>query len=376
MLPPFRLERHFARWEFQARHHLTASDAETITLDELLSLGSDDDRRDFHGLRLGYTEPSGAPELRAAIAATYENRSPDDIHCFAGAEEGIFATLSALLDRDCHAIVVLPTYQSLETVPASIGAVTGVMLDPAQGWLLDVDRVAAALRPNTRAVIINFPNNPTGALPSAEVLSELVRLCDRHGIYLFSDEAYRPLGPLGGRQLPQVADLYERGISLGVMSKAYGLPGLRIGWIATPDRRVLKAAGDLKHYLSICNASTSERLAIIALRARAELLRRNCAIVSESIALWDDFFARWPHLFEWSPPTAGCVCYPRYLGADGVEAFARELVETAGVLVLPASIFASSFGELPADRFRIGAGRLGLGQGLREFERFLQQRSA
>ena len=376
MLPDFRLETHFAVWEFKARHHLTASDAESVTLGELLSFGTEKDRDDFMSMRLGYTETSGAPELRYEIANTYDVREADDLLCFAGAEEGIYATFTTLLEANDHTIVVVPAYQSLESVPRSICRTTSIPLELKNEWVLDIGRVEDAIRPETKAIAINFPHNPTGALLPDADLHQLIDICRRRGIWLFSDEAYRPLGPIGGRQSPQVADLYERGISLGVMSKAYGLPGLRIGWISCADRDLLKRVEKTKYYLSICNSGPSERLAMIALRARDRILERNGRIVSDGIEQWTDFFSRHEELFEWIPPVAGCVAYPRFKGAEGIEIFAAKLVDEAGVLVLPASIYASPTGQLHAEHFRVGAGRLGLTEGLRAFDQFLADRKA
>jgi len=371
VLPDFRLEVHFAKWEFAARHHLTASDAQSLALPQLVALADAADRAALDNVWLGYTETRGAPDLRAAIAATYDCRSNEEILCFAGAEEGIYAAMRALLNPDDHAIVVTPNYQAVETVPLAICAVTGVPLDPTDGWSLDLDRVAAAIRPGTKLVSINFPHNPTGKILERDRFDALVALCRRHGLWLFSDEVYRPLGPEGTVHLPQAADVYERGISLGVMSKAYGLPGLRIGWIACADRELLAQLERYKHYLSICNAAPSERLAVIALKARDTILARNRRLVTENLALLDAFFADHPDLFDWMRPDGGCVAYPRYRGADGVEAFARSLVEEAGVLVLPSSIYRSDLNETAPDRFRIGFGRSGLGDGLVAFRAHL-----
>lgn len=357
LLPDFRLETHFSKWEFAARHHMTASDAESMTMADLLALASAEDRSAFDALWLGYTETHGAPDLRAAIASTYDARQPDDILCFAGAEEGIYIACHALLSAGDHAIVLTPNYQSAETVPLSICAVTGVPLDPDAGWDLDLDRLAAAIRPNTKLISINFPNNPTGAILTRERFDGLVALCRKHGIWLFSDEVYRGLGPDPDRHLPQAADVYERGVSLNVMSKAYGLPGLRIGWIAAQDRALLAAMERMKHYLSICNSGPSERLALIALKARQTILDRNNARVRTNLVMLEAFLAEHPGLFDWRRPDGGCVAYPRYLGGEGVEAFTHDLVETSGVLLLPASLFRSELGATPTDRFRIGYGR-------------------
>lgn len=372
-LPDFRLETYFSRWEFAARYHLTASDAESLRVDELLALAEPADRDAFSSLHLGYTQTYGAPALREAIAALYDTRGADDILCFAGAEEGIYIAMRVLLGSDDHAIVITPNYQSAETVPLAICEVTGVALDPDDGWSLDIDRVAAAIRPNTRVISINFPHNPTGKILERDRYDALVALCRHHGIWLFSDEVYRPLGPPGTEHLPQAADLYERGISLGVMSKAYGLPGLRIGWIACADRALLQKMERYKHYLSICNAGPSEQLALIALKARATILERNRRIVGENLTVLDAFFARWPEHFAWYRPDGGCVAYPRYLGPGSVEAFAADLVEQAGVLLLPAEHYRSELAPTPADRFRIGFGRADCAEAVDALDNYLRR---
>ncbi|KRS12588.1 aminotransferase [Roseovarius atlanticus] len=370
-LPDFRLETHFAKWEFKARHHMTASDAESMSLPELLAMASPEDREGFENMWLGYTETFGAPDLRAAIAATYADQSADNILCFAGASEGIFAANTVLLDADSHAIVVTPNYQSHESLPLAICEATGVPLDPYDNWSLDIDRVREAIRPNTRLLTINFPHNPTGAILPRDRYDALITLCRQHGIWILHDEIFNGLGPSDADHLPFIADVYERGLSLGVMSKSYGLPGLRVGWIACQDREVLSRMERMKHYLSICNSGPSERLALIALKNRAKILARNCAIVDENLPKWDAFFARHPDLFEWQRPDGACMGFPRYLGTDGVEEFARKLVEQAGVLLLPSTIYRSDLGPTPIDRFRLGFGRRGLDDGLAAMEAHL-----
>ncbi len=363
-LPDFRLETHFAKWEFSARHHMTASDAESVSLRDLLAMASPAERESFEGMWLGYTETWGAPDLRATIAQTYAGQDAANVLCFAGASEGIFAANTVLLDRDSHAIVVTPNYQSHETLPSAICSATGVPLDPDDGWSLDIDRVAAAIRPNTKLVTINFPHNPTGAILPLDRYEALIALCRKHGIWILHDEIFNGLGPTGTKHLPYIADLYERGLSLGVMSKSYGLPGLRIGWIAAQDADTLSKMERLKHYLSICNSGPSERLATIALTHRAALLARNCALIDENLPKWEAFFGRYPDLFEWRRPDGSCMAFPRYKGAEGVEEFCRALVEESGVLLLPSTIYRSDLGPTPTDRFRLGFGRTGLDDGL------------
>jgi aspartate/methionine/tyrosine aminotransferase len=157
------------------------------------------------------------------------------------------------------------------------------------------------------------------------------------------------------------------------MSKAYGLPGLRIGWIASRDHALLERMEKMKHYLSICNARPSEVLAGIALKARETIFARNRALCAENIGKLDSFFAEYPHLYEWTAPDGGCVAFARYRGADGVEEHCRRLVEEKGVLLLPSSLYASDLLPVPADRFRVGIGRKNIDAGLAAWREFLEE---
>ncbi|MFC0434797.1 aminotransferase class I/II-fold pyridoxal phosphate-dependent enzyme [Kutzneria buriramensis] len=372
-LPDFRLETYFSTWEFTARYHLTASDAQTVSLADLLAMADDDGRRRWESLSLGYTETRGLPALREEIAATYEQVAPEDVLCFAGAEEAIYLAMQVLLTPSDHAVVLTPNYQAAETIPLALCEVTGVPLREDDGWALDVDAVEAALRPNTRLVSVNFPNNPTGAVPDVESWARLIALCDERGITLFSDEVYRGL-ELDRPSLPQAADLSATALSLNVMSKAYGLPGLRIGWIACRDRSLLDRLERAKHYTSICNSAPSEVLALIGLRARDRLLARNRDIAAANLPLFEAFFGRRPDLFDWERPQGGCVCFPRYLGADGVEAMCADLVKEVGVLLLPSSIYRSELTATPTDRFRVGVGRTGPEEALDRWAGWLARR--
>lgn len=369
----FELETYFSKWEFTAKYHLTASDAESMTLRELLDLANVPVPGPLDDLWLGYTETMGAPDLRRAIAATYNQMSAENILCFAGAEEGVYTAMRVLLDRDDHAIVVVPNYQAAETIPLDICAATGVVLDPENEWRLDLDEIRRAIQPNTRLLSINFPNNPTGAILPIDDYGELVSLCREFGLYLFSDEVFRLLELDETRRIPQAADVYEKGLSLNVLSKAYGLPGLRIGWIATQDKDLLLRLERYKHYLSISNSAPSERLAVIALGVRDKILDRNRALLRRNLGKLDAFFGDYPTLFDWSHPDGSCVAFPRYTGEGGVEAFCASLVEESGVLLLPASVYRSELMKTPSDRFRIGFGRRNVDAGLAAFREFLER---
>lgn len=356
-LPEFRLEAYFSRWEFRARYNLAASDAETWSVTELLELASPSERRAWETLRLGYTQTFGDPALREELASTYHDVTPSAILCFTGGEEALYAAFHSILSSRDHAVVVVPCYQSAEEVPSSICRTTGVALKPERGWKLDIDELRDAIRPETRLLAINFPNNPTGASITPAELNAIVDIARERNLYLLSDEAYRGLERAEPGPLRQVADLYERGLSLGVLSKAYGLPGLRVGWIACRDSALLQRLERFKHYLSICGAAPSEVLARIAIRERERLWARNVALLRRNLEHAAAFFSAFTDLFEWQPPDAGCVAFPKYLGEDGADAFCARAVETAGVLLLPGSLFHSNLTRVPVNRFRIGLGR-------------------
>jgi aspartate/methionine/tyrosine aminotransferase len=367
----FELERYFARWEFAVEHLLCASDVEGYPMAELLALADDEARGLWEGLRLGYTESSGHPLLRAEIAALYEHVSPDDVLVFAGAEEAIFCLLSTTLGAGDHAIVTWPGYQSLYEVARANGAeVTLHELHESDGWALDVDRIRAAIRPETRLVVVNGPHNPTGMLPAHAEWQVLTELCAEAGVQLLSDEVYRFLEFDAADRLTAGADALERGVSLGVMSKSFAMAGLRIGWLASRDRELLGRAAALKDYTTICSSAPAEILAIVALRAREAVLDRSRAIVAANLPLLDRFFAERSSWFSWVRPRAGSVAFPR-LTVPGlsIDEFAAELVEAEGVLLLPGSRFG-----VAGEHFRIGFGRTDLPVALAGLESFANRR--
>lgn len=363
----FALERYFARWEFAVRHVLCASDVESYRLSDLLALADDDARRRWDNLQLGYTESLGLPALRDEIAALYTTVARDDVITFAGAEEAVFLAMHAALSPGDHVVVEWPAYQSLHEVARSIGAqVTLVPLDPAT-WSLDVDAVAAAMRPNTRMIVVNSPHSPTGSQLHPAQLERLISIAELHGATLFSDEVYRFLEHSAPALAPAV-DRSPRALSLGVMSKAFGLAGLRIGWIATHDRELYRRLVSLKDYTTICSAAPSEVLALIGLRNRERVLARSLGIIRSNLAVLDEFMARHEDAFDWVRPCAGSVCFPRLAGGD-IDRFAAELVEAEGVLLLPASQFGYA-----GNHFRLGYGRADMPEALARLEQFVARR--
>ena len=364
---PFRLERYFAEHEFSTPYLLCCSDCESIPIKDLLAMEPGAQER-FLAVRLGYTESLGSPDLRRAIASLYTQASPADILVHAGAEEAIFNCMHATLEPGDRVIVHAPYYQSLGEVARSIGAeVIEWQGSPGRAWAPDLDFLRSALTDRTRMVVVNFPHNPTGFLPDSGFLAELSQLSDRHGFIVFSDEVYRGLELDPAERLPAMADINERAVSLGVMSKVYGLAGLRIGWICTRNEHLFREMAAFKDYTTICNSAPSEFLATLALGHGDALIARNMAIIRANLTLLEAFFAAHTDLFEWQAPKAGPIAFPRYLGPS-VERFCRDLVVQAGVLLLPGTLYQEDL-----DCFRIGFGRLNMPTCLEKLEEFLNR---
>jgi aspartate/methionine/tyrosine aminotransferase len=371
-LAEFALERFFARWEFKAEMLLCASDVEGWPMAELLALADEDGRRRWDGLRLGYTESPGLPELRAEIASLHETVEPDDVLVFSGAEEAIFALHNVLLGPGDHAIVVRPAYQSLAEVARAAGAeVTRIDLRESNRWRLDLGEVKAALRPETRLILVNEPHNPTGSLSDRATFDGLVELAADAGVRLIVDEVYRFLEFDPADRLPAGADAAANGVSIGVMSKSFALAGLRIGWLATRDRELMTRLAAFKDYTTICNSGPSEVLALIALRAKDRVLERNRAIVTGNVASLDEFFERCAGIFDWVRPRGGSIGFPRLVPDVPIDEFAEDLLERTGVLLAPGKVFGTS-----GNYFRIGYGRQNMPEALARLEAYSTERFA
>ncbi|HEX3457895.1 MAG TPA: aminotransferase class I/II-fold pyridoxal phosphate-dependent enzyme [Candidatus Baltobacteraceae bacterium] len=363
-LEPFELERFFARYEFSTRHVLCPSGPESMPVHDLLAFEPDAAQR-LAQLRLGYVESRGTAELRLAIAALYAHGDADQVLVHAGSEEPIFTFMHAALEPGDHIVVQFPAYQSHYSIAESIGA-------SITRWDSDLDRegvpgVAALeglLRPETRAIVVTTPNNPTGYSLSRAEFEAVVELARSRGLWLFCDEVYCGTEREAER-LPAACDVYDRGVSLGGMAKAYGLAGLRIGWVSASQRPLLDRMATIKDYLTICSSAPSEFLAALALRHDAGLTERVRGICVHNLDLLDEFFARRAELFRWARPRAGTTAFPRYLGSEGSAAFCRRVVEEAGVLLLPSTTF-----DAGDAHFRIGYGRANLPEALAALDAF------
>jgi aspartate/methionine/tyrosine aminotransferase len=368
-IPTFALERHFAKHEFSARYLLSCSDCEALSLAELLAMADAESVKMWEGLRLGYTESQGHPSLRAAIAELYEGIEADDVLVMVP-EEGIFLLMNALLEPGDHVVCTFPGYQSLYEVARAIGCELSMWEpDETRGWHFDLARFEEMLRPDTKLVVVNTPHNPTGAVMTGEDFESVVTLVRGRGAHLLSDEMYRFLEIEPASTLPSACELYEHACSLFGLSKTFGLPGLRVGWIVSKDHAVLGQMAALKDYTTICGSAPSEILAIIALRSRTAIIEAQLRRLRSNLAVLDEFFDEFQDCLDWVRPVGGSVCFPRLLVDRDASVFCDELIEQTGIMLVPSTVF--GFGER---HVRIGFGRNDLPEVIECFADYLADR--
>lgn len=219
-------------------------------------------------------------------------------------------------------------------------------------------------------VVVNFPHNPTGFLPSSEFIHALSALSEQHGFIIFSDEVYRGLELDSSDRLPAAADINDRAVSLGVMSKTFGLAGLRIGWVATRNTRIFNEMSAFKDYTTICNSAPSEFLATLALQNAGIIAQRNIQIIHNNLDHLDRFFAGHADLFQWYRPKAGSVAFPVLLKGT-VQEFCTDLVAKTGILLLPGTLYNDS-----SNAFRVGFGRKNVPEILKKFDAYLKNKTS
>ncbi|NCC96714.1 MAG: aminotransferase class I/II-fold pyridoxal phosphate-dependent enzyme [Synergistales bacterium] len=367
---PFELERYFAKYEFSVKYVMSASDCETVTVAELMAMAGDEEMETWSRLRLHYTEPKGHPDLLKAISKTYQGISPENLITVVP-EEGIFLAMNALLEPGDNVVALFPLYQSLLEIPRSIGCSISdwpIVLD-GDSWRLDMDLLESLIRPDTKLLAINFPHNPTGFHPTEREFRKILEIAAKNGIWVFSDEMYRGLEPSPGTRLPSAAEVYPKAISLSGLSKSYGLPGLRMGWLACTDSDMMKEISGLRDYTTICGSAPSEALSILALKCGDKLIGRCQDIVEKNTAVASEFFERHQDLFGWIPPMAGSIAFPELRENTPADELFTDVLDRKNLMILPGSVFGAQ-----GNHFRIGLGREDFPECCRILEEYLDER--
>lgn len=340
-IKPFAVEEWMNAWEEGAQFNIAETCVDSVSLDELFALTGEDPEafwRDFSARRLTYGAIEGAPAFKAGVCKLYRTAQPKDIvptHGAAGANHHVFYSLIEPGDR---VVSIMPTYQQLYSIPESFGAdVQLLQLRQENDYLPDLDELRRLVTPNTRMICINNPNNPTGALMSAELLRQIVEIARGVGAYVLCDEVYRHLTQTDV-WCESILDLYEKGISVSSMSKVFSLAGLRLGWIATRDEAVVRACLSHRDYDLISCGMFDEAVAALALKHSDAILARNRAIVRENLAILDAWVASEPRL-TYTKPMAGTTALVYYDYDLPSYEFCERMYKETGAFVTPGDCF-------------------------------------
>lgn len=340
----FALERWMSTWEMRVEFDIAESGIYPMTTREIVELLPAERQEavlnDLLDLRLGYTEARGTEALRGIIARTYRATSAEEVLVTTGAIEANYLLFNTLLDAGDHVVTIFPAYQQLYAVAQAIGCDVSLWkLSADNRFRYDLDELERLVTPKTKLIVVNTPHNPTGALLSAEQLQRIYELAESVGAWLLCDEAYRWLDLPGGEPMaPPIRDYGPRGISVGTCSKPFGLPGLRIGWIAGPED-IVKACWAARDYISLSPGKLNDKLAQIALTNRDRIIARNHRIVEANMAEAERWFAENADLVSWIPPRAGLLALMKYNLEVPSKELSDRLAGEYSVMLAPGSAF-------------------------------------
>ena len=368
-IKPFLLERYFAQYEFSSRYLLSSSDCDGFSLNEILALANAKEREQWDTLQLGYTESSGLPELKEEISKHYKNVSSEEVFVLSPGEAN-FIAMNVLLQPGDHVICMAPAYQSLYEVTKSIGCELSFWnpsLD-TEAWYYDPEELSKLITSKTKLIILNFPHNPTGYIPTLTDYTKIVSIARSKGVFIFADEMYHQLVHDPNDILPQMCEVYERSISLWGMAKTFALAGLRLGWIVCKDPVVMEEMKRFKDYLTICSPSTSEVLTLIALRNKRQLIQHNLDKISANIRLFTTFCDEHRRHLQFAPTLAGSTAFVKLMVKEPSLSFSEKLVKETGIMTLPAEMF-----EFGNSHLRIGFGRKNMHVPLEILDKYLRE---
>jgi len=326
------------RYENHCELNLAETCVESLTVEELLDMAGKKDGilAELLPMKLTYGAIEGSDRLRGLIAGLYEKQAVENIvvtHGAIGANALVHETLVEPGDR---VISVLPTYQQHYSIPESFGADVRILkLTEAQGFLPDLAELRRHAVPGTRLICLNNPNNPTGSLMDRDFLLQIVEIARGCGAWILCDEVYRGTDQEGDGMTASIADLYEKGISTGSMSKTYSLAGLRLGWIAGP-KALLQAVSIHRDYNTISVGMLDDHFAAIALENRDKILARSQSITRRNLAILAEWVENEP-LISWVKPRSGTTALLKFDLPITSEAFCTRLLERTGVMLTPGS---------------------------------------
>ena len=320
---PFVMERWQSTYEHRVRFNLSESGVHPLSVAELLSLA--DRQPDTLDVRLGYGQSNGSDELRGLIADLYPGATEASVLVTTGGAEANFTAFWELMEPEAPVAVMLPNYMQVPGLLKSFGArIHPFHLVEENGWQPDLNELETGLREGARFILVTNPNNPTGAVLDQTSMSGIVALADRHGAWILADEVYRG-AELEGPETPSFWGLHDRVLATNSLSKAYGLPGLRIGWVVGPTE-MMEALWGRKDYTTITPASLSDTLARVALEpdVRRKILARTRSILTTNLALLSSWMDGQEGRFRYRPPDAGAICYTRYDPSTNSTEFRRD----------------------------------------------------
>jgi aspartate/methionine/tyrosine aminotransferase len=336
-LEPFALERWQSIWENRVAWNLSESGVHPLRVEEVAV--TEADRQALLRQELGYTQTNGTLELREAIASLYPGASADQIEVTNGGSEANYLALWHLVERGDEVVMMTPNYMQVGGLARAFGATVRPwpLAEGKTRWAPDLDRLEALVTPATRAILLCNPNNPTGARLTASELDHIARVASRARAWVVSDEIYRG-AELDGIETASMWGRYERVIITGGLSKAYGLPGLRLGWVAGPVTLVEQLWG-MHDYTSIAPGAVNDRLGRIALSRRPLLLARSRGILASNYPLVRKWIEKRASRMSHVPPEAGAILFVRYHHAINSTALVERLRAEKSVLLVPGDHF-------------------------------------
>ncbi|MFN2340120.1 MAG: aminotransferase [Halanaerobium sp.] len=337
-IAPFKVEEWMNEYEMDAEYNIAETCVESLTVEELLNFSDDPVARleDIKKMQLTYGDIKGSARFKKGVSSLYETIEPQNILPSHGAIGANFLLLYSLVEAGDQVVSVFPTYQQLYSIPESFGAeLKKLDLKYENGFLPDLQKLKSLVTDQTKLIAINNPNNPSGVVMNRAILTEIVEIAKSADAYILADEVYRGFDL--EEEIPSIADLYEKGISVGSMSKVFSLAGLRMGWIAGPEE-VIELCQLHRDYTTISNSMISDYLSVIALENKDQIIERNLAKVKKQLQILDDWVQS-QDLIEYVKPNGGTTAFLKYKLELDSETFAKKLFKEKGVLVVPGIAF-------------------------------------